>query len=127
MKKYCPECGKPNPATAKFCCDCASPITLQLTKSTKKKKVLCETDDDVDEDENEFFTLNASKLDVEVSFNDPVSKETFGDIMGKGGPDAVGEIHKKGGGSEISQEEFLKEFQKEAGPIRGGPPIGKNQ
>ncbi len=124
MKKYCPECGKPNPATAKFCCNCASPMALQLTKSTKKKKVLFEADDDVDEDEDELFTLNASKLDIEVSFNDPTPKETFGDIMGKGGPDAIGEIHKRDGGPEISQEEFLKEFQKEAGPIRKGPAIG---
>jgi|TARA_Y100000310_G_C20365470_1_gene660956 hypothetical protein len=105
-------------------------MTLQLTKAKGKKKALREADDDIDdsnEDENELFTLNASKLDVEISFNDPKPKETFGDIMGKGGPGAIGEIHENGGGPELSQEEFLKEFQREAGSIRKGPSIAENE
>jgi hypothetical protein len=127
MKKYCQSCGKPNPANAKFCCSCGTSMNPQA-KSTKQKAVsrreVIDDDDDHEEEEDQAISINASQLDVDISYNDPVAKETIGDIMASG-PESHGEPYERGGGPTISKEEFLKEFQREAGPLRKGPSIGE--
>ncbi len=128
MKKYCPSCGKPNPATAKFCCSCASSMSLQLNDFKKKKKApsRAELVEEEDEEEYEEFVNNATQLDVEIEYNDPSPKETFGQVMGTGGPVTTDGAESGGGGPTVSEEEFLKEFQREAGPLRKGPSVGEN-
>tara|TARA_B100000959_G_C14988701_1_gene626743 strand:- start:838 stop:1224 length:387 start_codon:yes stop_codon:yes gene_type:complete len=127
MKKYCPECGKPNPAAAKFCCNCGSSISLQSkgSKKTPPKKGIEIIDEDENEDEEQYASIEATQLDVDISYNEPMGKETIGQIMASGGPDSQNETFQRSGGPEMSQEQFLEEFKREAGPITKGPPIGK--
>ena len=128
MKKYCPSCGKPNPATAKFCCNCASSMSLQLSDFKREKKALSKSNVTVEEyeEEDEEFINNATQLDVEIDYSNPMPKETFGQVMGTGGPVTTDGAESGGGGPTVSEEEFLKEFQREAGPLRKGPSVGEN-
>jgi hypothetical protein len=122
MKKYCPTCGKPNPAAANFCCACGSGMKLSLSSEKGKKSLTPQSLEseleDSDEEEEESFTLTANRLDIEIEFNDPEPKESIEQIVARGGP--VGSTYKRSGGPEKSKEEFLKEFEREAGPLRKG-------
>ena len=125
MKKYCPSCGKPNPAAAKFCCNCGSSISLRL-ENAKGKITPPEEIVDEDEYEEEPIPIEATQLDIEIDYNELPKGETIGQIMASGGPDSPSETYERGGGPEISREQFLEEFRREAGPIRKGPSIGED-
>ena len=129
MKKYCPTCGKPNPAAAKFCCSCGSGMNLSAsTQKSSKRNPLSQSskrdpEDAFEEEEEENLIISATELEYDVAFNEqPTQKETIGSIMGTGGPaDSNSTKEKKGGPHQyLSEEDFLKEFKKEAGPLREG-------
>jgi hypothetical protein len=116
MKKYCPTCGKPNPAAAKYCCSCGESMSLQKKQPLKKAASSLVLDDEDEEGTEETFNSQATSLDIDVNmFNQ--NSETFGQIA-QGGPAHPGETYQREGGPSMSQEEFLKEFQKEAGSLR---------
>ena len=117
MKKYCPDCGKQNQIGANFCCFCGNSMTL-ADKSRSKASVHVDGDDDDDEDESLRIGLSASKLDVEI-MHYQIPKETLGSIMGSGGEPAFIDEAREGG-PQVSSEEFLREFKKEAGPLQRG-------
>ena len=130
MKKYCPSCGKQSPVSAKFCCHCGDNMSLSTTKVKSKRNPLKATRpvelDDNEEDEDENIQITATKLDVDIT---PAweGKETIGSLMQEGensGPVSDGyEI--RGGPIEINEQQFLDEFRREAGPLRGDQSVGQ--
>ena len=131
MKKYCPSCGKQNPVSAKFCCHCGDSMSLSTAK-VKPKHIPPkasppkETNDYEEEDESENIRITATKLEVDI-MPTPNTKETIGSLMQEGehtGPvESTG--YEKRGGPKINEKQFLEEFRREAGPIRGGQSIGE--
>jgi hypothetical protein len=116
MKKYCPTCGKPNPATANFCCACGKGMSLSKKQPLKKANSSLVLEDEDEEGTEETFNSQATSLDVDVTmFNQ--NSETLGQIA-QSGPAHPGEAYQREGGPSMSQEDFLKEFQKEAGSLR---------
>jgi ribosomal protein L40E len=128
MKKYCPSCGKQNPVSAKFCCHCGDSTSLASKvkqKSTLSKTSALETEDG--EEEPGDIQITATKLDVEIMPTWGSSNETIGSLMQEGqqtGP-TTSDGYKKGGGPEINVKQFLEEFRREAGPLRGDQTIGE--
>ena len=130
MKKYCPSCGKQNPVSAKFCCHCGDNMSLSTAKVKPKRNPLkasrpAELDDE-DYEENEHIQITATKLDVDIA---PTwdGKETIGSLMQEGensGPVSDG-YETKGGPIEINEQQFLDEFRREAGPLRGDQSVGQ--
>jgi len=129
MKKYCPSCGKQNPVSAKFCCHCGNSTSLAKKvkqKTNPLKATLHPEENDYEEDEEQRVEITATKLDVDIM---PTwqGKETIGSLMQEGessGPVSDGyEI--KGGPIEINEQQFLEEFRREAGPLRGDQTIGE--
>jgi hypothetical protein len=119
MKKYCPNCGKANPIGSKFCCHCGNATTL----ASKVKKSLPGEQEDEDEDMEETFDVQASKLDIEI-MDTPSYSETVGGLIQQG-PVSDGLETIRGGGPTIDKDAFMKQFRKEAGPARGGQSIGE--
>ena len=117
MKKYCPDCGKQNQIGANFCCFCGNSMTL-ADKGRSKASVHVDGHDDEDEDEGLPSALSASKLDVEIMHYQP-QKETLGSIIGSSGEPAFIDEAREGG-PQVSSEEFIKEFKREAGPLQRG-------
>jgi len=121
MKMYCQKCGygmkcstdKPN-----FCSRCGEPLGSSLAN---KNLVLDKQKQGEDEDQNLSFA-NMNKLEVEIeSFQIP--KYTLGDIIEsqsqEGAPASTqNEFENLNIQPEQTNEEFLKEFQNEAGTSR---------
>lgn len=116
MKKYCPECGKQNPIGAKFCCHCGNPITMQ----SKAKASLRASEPGVDEDcdEEPVGPITATRLDVEIMDTRPFV-ETIGSLASQGGGGGNVPPIDTEGIQPVDRQEFLEEFKREAGPIRG--------
>ena len=131
MKKYCPSCGKQNPVSAKFCCHCGDSMSLSTARVKPKRNPLKATppveSDDYEEDEDENIEITATKLDVDIM---PTysNKETIGSLMQEGensGPVMSDGYENKGGPIEYNKEQFLEEFRREAGPLRGDQSVGE--
>ena len=129
MKKYCPSCGKQNPTSAKFCCHCGDSMTL--TSKVKQKSTLSTAshfDDEEDDEEIENIRVTATQLDVEIMPTAFSSKETIGSLMQEGqsnGPATSDGYNKGGGPIKIDEKQFLEDFRREAGPLRGDQTIGE--
>jgi len=129
MKKYCPSCGKQNPVSAKFCCHCGDSTSL-AKKVKQKTNPLKATprleEDDYEEDGEQGVEITATKLDVDIMPNWQ-GKETIGSLMqeGESGPAISDGYKKEGGPIEINEAQFLEEFRREAGPLRGDQSIGE--
>jgi len=129
MKKYCPSCGKQNPISAKFCCHCGDSTSLASKvkqKSTPSRANTLEDDDD-DEEETGDIQITATKLDVEIMPTWGSPNETIGSLIQEGqqtGP-TTSDGYKKGGGPKVDTKQFLEEFRREAGPLRGDQTIGE--
>ncbi len=133
MKKYCPSCGKQNPASAKFCCHCGDNMSLSTANVKSKRNPLKasrpqEIDDDYDDDDgdSEDIQITATKLDVDI-MPQQMGNQTIGSLMHEGetsGPVSDGYV-KKGGPIQINEQQFLEEFRREAGPIRGDQSVGE--
>ena len=129
MKKYCPSCGKQNPVSAKFCCHCGNSTSLAKKvkqKTNPLKATLHPEENDYEEDEEQRVEITATKLDVDIM---PTwqGKETIGSLMQEGessGPVSDG-YEMKGGPIEINEQQFLEDFRREAGPLRGDQTIGE--
>jgi len=128
MKKYCPSCGKQNPVSAKYCCHCGDGMSLTSKvkrKSRFSKATILEGEEDGEEVED--IQITATKLDVEIMPTFQSSGETIGSLIQEGqqtGP-AISNGYKKGGGPKIDEKQFLEEFRREAGSIRGDQTIGE--
>ena len=127
MKVYCPSCGaavhyaveKP-----RFCSKCGDPISIYAkTKQKPQKKVSkkrYEFSEDIDIEEDPIERVPQIKgLDVDIS-DTKVMKHTIGQILESQPTDAPPESNDQFAHMEINQtkEEFLKNFQKEAGSLR---------
>ena len=129
MKKYCSSCGKQNPVSAKYCCHCGD--GMSLAAKVKQKTHSSRTtilEDEEDEDEGKITQITASKLDIEIMAT-PQTSETIGSLMQEGessGP-VTSEGYKIEGGPApaINKKQFLDDFRKEAGPLRGDQTIGE--
>lgn len=120
MKKYCPSCGKANPIGSKFCCHCGDATTLA---SNVKKTTLPKREEEEEEAE-EITDIQATKLDVEI-MDTPSFSETVGGLIQQG--PVSGGLETMRGGPTIDEETFMEQFRKEAGPIRGGQSVGKEE
>ena len=81
---------------------------------------------DYEEDEDEHIQITATKLDVEI-MPTPNTSETIGSLMQEGeysGP-VASDGYEKGGGPKIDEKQFLKEFRREAGSLRGDQSVGE--
>ena len=129
MKKYCPSCGKQNPISAKFCCHCGDSTSLALKVKPKRNPLKAsppEETSDYEEDEDENIQITATKLDVEIMPTQNI-KKTIGGLMQEGehsGP-VASNGYEKGGGPKIDKKQFLEEFRREAGPLRGDQSVGE--
>ena len=129
MKKYCPSCGKQNPVSAKYCCHCGDGMSLASKVKPKRNPLKAspptETGD-YEEDEDEHIQITATKLDVEI-MPTPNTSETIGSLMQEGeysGP-VASDGYEKGGGPKIDEKQFLKDFRREAGSLRGDQSVGE--
>ena len=129
MKKYCPSCGKQNPVSAKYCCHCGDGMSLASKVKSKRNPLEAspprETGD-YEEDEDEHIQITATKLDVEIMPTQN-TKETIGSLVQEGehsGP-VASNGYEKGGGPKIDEKQFLKEFRREAGSLRGDQSVGE--
>lgn len=129
MKKYCPSCGKQNPVSAKYCCHCGDGMSLASKVKPKRNPLKAsppEETGDYEEDEDEHIQITATKLDVEI-MPTPNTSETIGSLMQEGeysGP-VASDGYEKGGGPKIDEKQFLKEFRREAGSLRGDQSVGE--
>ena len=132
MKKYCPSCGKQNPVSAKYCCHCGDGMSLASKVKPKRNPLKASTPKEMDdyedheEDEDENIRITATKLDVEIMPTHD-SKETIGSLMQQGeysGP-VASDGYEKGGGPKIDEKQFLEEFRREAGSLRGDQSVGE--
>ena len=129
MKKYCPSCGKQNPVSAKYCCHCGDGMSLASKVKPKRNPLKTsppEETGDYEEDEDEHIQITATKLDVEI-MPTPNINETIGSLMQEGeysGP-VASDGYEKGGGPKIDEKQFLKEFRREAGSLRGDQSVGE--
>jgi len=129
MKKYCPSCGKQNPVSAKYCCHCGDGMSLASKVKPKRnplKRFAYEDTGDYKEDEDENIQITATKLDVEIMPTQN-TKETIGSLMQEGehsGP-VASDGYEKGGGPKIDEKQFLEEFRREAGSLRGDQSVGE--
>jgi hypothetical protein len=127
MKKYCSSCGKQNPVSAKYCCHCGDGMSLaaKVKQKTDSSRVAILEDE---EDEDEITRITASKLDIEIMAT-PQTSETIGSLMQEGessGPVTSEGYKIKGGPAPaINKKQFLDDFRKEAGPLRGDQTIGE--
>ena len=129
MKKYCPSCGKQNPVSAKYCCHCGDGMSLASKVKPKHNPLKAsppEETGDYEEDEDEHIQITATKLDVEIMPTQN-TKETIGSLVQEGehsGP-VASNGYEKGGGPKIDEKQFLKEFRREAGSLRGDQSVGE--
>jgi ribosomal protein L40E len=129
MKKYCSSCGKQNPVSAKYCCHCGDGMSLAAKVKQKTHSPRADTlEDGEDEGEDEIVRITASKLDVEIMAT-PQMSETIGGLMQQGessGPVTSQGYEIEGGPAPaINEKQFLDDFRKEAGPLRGDRTIGE--
>ena len=126
MKVYCPSCGtavhyageKP-----RFCSKCGDPISIYAKQKSQKKapqkKYKFSEDIDIEEDPIEFVP-QIDGLDIEI---EPlhINKSTLGQIMkstSQAPPDSSTFDQLAPTDTNQTKEEFLKQFEKEAGSIR---------
>lgn len=117
MKMYCQKCGfkieflaKDKP---KFCCSCGA----SLNPSQSKAVTLVEPNEEVEEDEEEdvLQVPDISKLDVDVvTYSN--KGESLASVIGTA-DNHDPKIYQSQSES-LSQEEFRKQFKKEAGTLR---------
>ena len=137
MKLYCTKCGGATAYTSekpKFCSSCGTPfggaIAAAPTRKRAEKKPLPENEyeeEDFEEDA-EFVIDNLESLDVEIdTFREKGVK--FGEALGAHSGQDVGDLNREADPLAVaSEEEFVKQFKKEAGTInQPKQPKKKNQ
>jgi len=123
MKLYCKSCGSATDYTInkpKFCANCGNsflenkilPKKINLSKDTYNEDV-----EDEESEANLESIKNISNLDYEIStYEKP--KQTIGDLVGTSNGQELSnnpDIPQK----KISRKEFLEQFSREAGSLRG--------
>ena len=125
MKVYCPSCGAAvhySGEKPKFCSTCANPISIYAKTKPQRKKTQknyeFSEDIDIDKDPSEFVP-KIRALDVDIS-NAKVQRNTIGQILESQPSKAPPESNDQFISMDTNQtkEEFLKDFQKEAGSLR---------
>jgi len=129
LKIYCTECGagveylsnKP-----KFCSSCGNPFDKKVALPVlKPKRTISKIEDedveeieDSDTEESESSSVpEIDNLEYDISIPQK-SKETIGNLIGTYTPESdlhLPDIERK----QVSREEFLENFAKEAGSLRG--------
>ena len=127
MKMYCSSCGSPTEYSVnkpKFCSNCGNSF-FGNKPEVKKQKINIDVDIEDENEDSEEYEDNASmesikkirSLDYEI--NTPKkSKQTIGDLVGTSdGREETfnNDIPQK----KLSRKEFLEQFSKEAGSLRG--------
>jgi len=128
LKTYCSECGGPTEYSLnkpKFCSNCGNSfdkkVALQVLKPKRTiSRVQEPTEDDIediDEGEEINYVPDIQKIDYELSLP-PKNKETIGNLAGTS-TDSSDQNWPKIKTPKVSKKEFLDNFAKEAGSIRG--------
>jgi len=125
MKSYCPNCGSGTSysgAKPKFCSSCGNPFSVLAKEENKNYKI--NKDIELEDPENEevenvdFSTL--SKLDIEITKEQPQKGFTLGQVM-ENSIEVKGDIEMtkiNRNSPQQTSEDFLRDFQKEAGSLR---------
>ncbi len=126
MKLYCQSCGIPHEYSIKkpnFCQGCGFQFNKSVAKAAeapvvKPKFAIEDLEDNYDGEEQSQpdSVPDIKDLDVEIEVS-PQRGMKLGDIAGTA---ASSERFDRGNEASVSKEEFLKEFQREAGSIRPG-------
>ena len=123
MKMYCPKCGSGssfNMTTPKFCQECGESFSGTASKQPiKKRKTIAKKIEQVapEVEKKETIPENINKLEFDTVGTLQVKGTTLGQVVGTSEGD---EIYKRGESSDVnlSKEEFLRQFKKEAGTSR---------
>ena len=123
LKKYCTTCGRPTEYSSKspvFCSSCGVTFggkTAKAKSRTKKADAEHEEDEDQYSDDDSFST-DIKSLDFSVQkFDNPVS--TLASLAALGEQESTPIESPKNSPIEVDKEGFLRDFQKEAGSLRG--------
>jgi hypothetical protein len=132
LKTYCSECGAPTEYSLnkpKFCSSCgnsfdkktAVPVLKPKRTISKIQEPIDEIEDmdDIDGGEDVDHVPDIQKIDYELSLP-PKNKETIGNLAGTS-TDSSEENWPKIKVPKLSKKEFLDNFAKEAGSLRGKP------
>lgn len=114
MKTYCPDCGTKIEYAAKkpnFCLNCG----YAFAGASKTVKNI-PTPDHTEEMEESEFNSNVNHLDFELEMS-PQKGVRLGDIVGTANEGEEG--FERDPDPEVSRDEFLSNFKKEAGSSRG--------
>lgn len=126
MKIYCKECGSPTDYSAskpKFCSSCGKSFLNSVAQlKTNNLKIKNNNAEEEYEDDSEEFTdleaiNNLKGLDYDIHVQKS-SKQTIGDLVGTSTDSEELprlDIPQK----QLSRKEFLEQFSKEAGSLRG--------
>lgn len=126
---FCHNCGKKLVIGSKFCSYCGTnlaSLSFTPTKSTPSQQppmVVTATKDEDDDDDYidklEHLEVRIDKLDVDIVHGPSQVNETIGTLMTSAKSQTIKrEPPRTGPYSNINREEFLKNFQQEAGAIR---------
>lgn len=130
MKAYCKQCGTAtsyNMQKPKFCHNCGTPFSKVLNvssyKATKTKPTLPtrsdeELSDDLIDSEDYNLPEDINKLEFDMIGSLQVKGTTVGDLAGTLDPNTEFEPRLTPSEQNISEEKFLKDFQREAGTSR---------
>jgi len=136
MRIYCQKCGQPSEYSGalgkpKFCSHCGTPYgvtnyRLDAAKETppvskaNKPNPIVEAQIDYEDDIPNIPNISKLDFDIDTSFEEPRSV-TIGDLAGS--ESMINADEPRLPDPDMSSEEFLQSFQKEAGSLR---PKGSN-
>lgn len=121
MVIYCQSCGKPNShgsSKPNFCQGCG--VSLGKTKEKPHKTILSARSDDDDDSEaaDVVRVPNIDRLEVEINTN-PQKGIRIEDVVGTSNPEEMDEpLTPPDGVIDISTDDFMKQFQREAGALK---------
>lgn len=108
---FCPQCGAKHSAACNFCTSCGHSLR-SLASTPKKSSSKISVINNSEDDDQPTQIPSIDKLDVEIQINK--RKETIADIAGTQRQEFVRETQN------LSQEELIKQYKKEAGFNKGG-------
>ena len=123
MKMYCLSCGSGTEYSLnkpKFCASCGSSFTSTASAAPVKKvfkPVPSVARVEIEEEEEEYFSTNMSKLDFEIQGERRVRPTRLEDIAGSN-PNSIDDGYQREVDSSYSKETIAQDFLRDAGSSR---------